>query len=150
MPTGSRNDPLASYHFFVDIEGVFQGTFRECSGLGVSQDVIEYWHAGKDGDTQWAKIPGRAHFDDLNFKGGITQDSKKLWDWHKKFVTGAGDGDRLNGTIWMFDQTNTPKASWRFSNGWPSKLKGPSMNAGNNEIGMEELTISHELLERTM
>jgi phage tail-like protein len=148
MPTGARTDPLVSYHFYIDVESVFQGTFRECSALGSTQDVIEYWHAGKAGETRWAKLPGRIKFDDIVLKGGTTSDTKKLWDWRKKVEDGHVDDARSNGTIWMFDQANTPKASWRFSDGWPSKVKSPGFNAGQNEAAVEELTIAIEKLER--
>ncbi|MBV9358373.1 MAG: phage tail protein [Chloroflexi bacterium] len=148
MPTGSRNDPLVTYHFYVDVESVFQGTFRECSALGSSQDVIEYWHAGKAGETRWAKLPGRPKFDDIVLKGGTTADTKKLWEWRKKVEDGNVDDARANGTIWMFDQANTPKASWRFTAAWPSKLKSPGFNAGQNEAAVEELTMPIEGLER--
>jgi phage tail-like protein len=39
-------------------------------------------------------------------------------------------------------------ARWDFKDGWPSKVSGPSMNAQNNEIGIEELEIVHEGLVR--
>jgi phage tail-like protein len=150
MATGVRQDPLVGYHFYVDVETVFQGTFRECSGLGSKQDVIEYWHAGKAGDTQFAKIPGRINNSNIVLKGGATTDSLKLWKWRAQVESGQVDQARANGTIWVFDQANTPKASWRFYDAWPTELKGPSFNAGNNEAAVEELTICVEKLERTM
>jgi len=150
MATGARNDPLTGYHFYVDVESVFQGTFRECSGLGSSQDVVEYWHAGKAGDTKFAKLPGRIKYDDITLKGGTTQDTMKLWKWRGEIEKGNVDSARHNGTIYMFDQANTPKAIWKFEDAWPSKLKGPGMNAGNNEAAVEEVTICIEKLERTM
>ena len=110
--------------------------------------MIEYWHAGKAGDTRFAKIPGRVKYENITLKGGVTQDSKKLWDWRKHVQDGRVDDARQNGTVWMFDQANTPVASWKFEGAWPVSLKGPAMNAGNNEVGVEELQIAIEYLER--
>ena len=33
-------------------------------------------------------------------------------------------------------------------NAWPSKITGPTANATNNEVGIEELEITHEGYER--
>jgi phage tail-like protein len=33
-------------------------------------------------------------------------------------------------------------------NGWPSKWKGADLNAGENAVAVEEITITHEGLER--
>ena len=41
MATGGRTDPLVSYHFHVEIDGITQAQFKECSGLGSSSDVVE-------------------------------------------------------------------------------------------------------------
>ena len=32
--------------------------------------------------------------------------------------------------------------------GWPVKVTGPSVKADSNEIGVEELTMAHEYIER--
>jgi phage tail-like protein len=48
----------------------------------------------------------------------------------------------------MFDTSGLPVARWNFVNAWPSKLTGPTANADNNEVGIEELEITHEGYER--
>ena len=37
---------------------------------------------------------------------------------------------------------------WNFVNGWISKLQGPSLNAGGNDVAIEAITIVHEGLTR--
>ncbi len=39
-------------------------------------------------------------------------------------------------------------ARWNFINAWPSKISGPAPKSDGNEIGVEELTIVHEFIER--
>jgi phage tail-like protein len=148
MPIGGRKDRLAGYHFYVDIEGVFQGTFRECSGMSTQSDVIEYWSGAKEGDTQFSKIPGRVKYNDITLKGGLAEDTKGLWDWRGRVEKGEVDKARQNGTIYMFDQGNKAVAKWRFEDAWPTKLAGPGLNAGSNDVAVEELTIAIEKLTR--
>ena len=58
------------------------------------------------------------------------------------------DGARRNGSIVLYDSMQTEVARWNFVNGWPSVWKGSDLDAGANEIAVEEVTIAHEGLER--
>ena len=49
----------------------------------------------------------------------------------------------------MYNQKGDAIAKWNFTNAWPSKLTGPTANAQNNEVGIEELEITHEGYTRT-
>lgn len=61
---------------------------------------------------------------------------------------GEVDAARKNGSIVMYNQAGQEVARWDFVNAWPSKLNGPSANANNNEVGIEELEITHEGYKR--
>jgi len=54
----------------------------------------------------------------------------------------------VNGSIVLFDRQGNEKARWNFTNGWPAKWTGPSLNAEGNDIAIESLEIAHEGLER--
>jgi phage tail-like protein len=150
MPSGLKNDPGANFHFYVDIESVFQGVFREVSGLGSENPVIEHWAGAKSGETVYTKQPGRIKYNDITLKAGLGEDTLKLHKWREKVELGKVAEARTNGTIWMFDQENNPLAKWRFMNAWPSKLSGPSLNANANDTAIEEMTIAVEKLSREM
>ncbi|MGH2350506.1 MAG: phage tail protein [Chloroflexota bacterium] len=151
MATGSRKDPAANFHFYVDIENVFQGTFREVSGLGTGENpVIEHWAAGKGGETLYTKQPGRIKYPDLTFKAGLGEDTLKLYKWREKVELGKVGEARTNGTIWMFSQDNTPVAKWKFEAAWPMKISGPSLNANANDAAVEDLTVAVEKITREM
>jgi phage tail-like protein len=147
MPTGSRSDPLVGYHFFVEIDGITQAMFKECSGLESSHEVVEYKEAGKNGVVIIRKQPGALKWADIVLKRGIT-DVMELWEWRKKIEQGKIKENRKNGSIVMFNQESQEVARWNFTDGWPSKLAGPAMKADGNEVAIEELTITHEGLER--
>ena len=143
-----RKDPLTAYHFFVEIKGSgIIGSFRECSGLGSEQQVIEYIHADEKGKTVVQKVPGVTKYTDISLKRGMTNDDK-MWKWRKKVEDGKVDSARTNGSIVLYDQANGEVARWNFTDGWPSKMTGPSLAAGTNDVAIEELVIAHEKLER--
>lgn len=147
MATGSRTDPLTSYHFYVEIDGITQAQFRECTGLSSESQVIEYKEASKNGMTVIKKVPGALKWGDITLKRGVT-DITELWAWRKQVEEGKVDQARKNGSIVLYNQNNEEIARWNFLDGWPSKITGPQANANNNEIAIEELTICHEGLER--
>ncbi len=147
MVTGTRVDPLVSVSFFVEVQGVFTGTFRGCTGLGSQSEVIENLAAGAGGVTRIYKIPGVTRWTNICLKRGVT-DSMDVWAWRKQVEEGKVNEARKNGSIIMYDQTNTEVARWNFENGWPVKISGPNLDAGTNEIAIEELEIAHERLVR--
>ena len=149
MPTqpGGRVDPLVSVSFYVDVQGVFTGTFRSCTGLGSQSEIVEHLAAGKGGTTHIYKIPGVCKWTNICLKRGVT-DSMDVWTWRKQVEEGNVNEARKNGSIIMYDQTNTEVARWNFENGWPAKISGPNLDASTNDIAIEELEIAHEKLVR--
>lgn len=143
----ATQDPLISAWFGVEFQGSVSGAFRECSGLGSENEVVEYKASGEKGDFVVKKVPGRLKWNNITLKRGIT-DSMDLWKWRKLVEQGNVTEARKNGSITMYDTKGTEIARWNFTNAWPSKLTGPSANAGNNEVAIEELEIAHEGYER--
>ena len=80
-------------------------------------------------------------------KRGITS-NMDIWEWRKMVEDGDVAGARQNGSVVMYDQTLAEVARWNFENAWPVKVTGPSVKSDGNEIGVEELTIAHEFIER--
>jgi phage tail-like protein len=146
MATGSRTDPLVGYHFHVEIDGITQAQFRECSGLGSESQVVEYKEAAK-GVTVIRKQPGAIKWQDITLKRGVT-DVMELWNWRKLVEQGKVDEARKNGSIVLYNQAEKEIARWNFKEGWPSKLSGPSVKADGNDVAIEEMTLAIEGLER--
>ena len=142
-----REDPLVGCQFSLEIQGVITGYFTEVSGLGSEHEVIEHKVVDESGHDLIMKIPGRLKWTDITLKRGITS-SMDVWDWRKQVEDGDVEGARKNGSVVMYDQSYTQVARWNFSNAWPSKVTGPSLNAQNNEFGIEEMVIVHEGIER--
>ena len=147
MATGKKVDPLHSASFYLDVGGKVTGLFKECSGLGSETEVAEIKHVGAKGVVTLQKVPGNLKWTDVTLKRGVTGDME-IWNWRKEVEDGKVENARKNGSIIMYDQKDSEVARWNFDNAWPSKVTGPSLNAGSNELVVEELTIVHEGMHR--
>ena len=143
MPTGTRSDPYRSYNFLVEIDGITQAGFQECSGLDSTTDAIDY-REGND-PPHVRKLTGLQKYSPVTLKRGIT-DSDELWKWRQSVVDGKVE--RKHGSIVLLDDTGTEKLRWNFLNGWPSKWTGPSLNSTGSSIAVETLEITHEELKK--
>jgi phage tail-like protein len=142
-----NGDPLVSFNFAIEVSGIISGYFTEASGLGSEHEVIEHKVMGEGGQEIVKKIPGRLKWGDITLKRGISS-SLDMWEWRKMVVDGKVESARRNGSITMYDQEGSEVARWNFERGWPSKVSGPSVNTTSNEVGIEELVITHEGTER--
>jgi phage tail-like protein len=143
MATGTRIDPYRSYNFKVEIDGIIQAGFQECSGLDVSTDPIDY-REGTD-PNHARKLPGMNKYTGISLKRGLT-DSPELWKWRETVI--AGKAERRSGAVILLDDTGKETMRWSFFQAWPSKWTGPSFNATGNAIAIETLEITHEELKR--
>ena len=142
-----RQDPLVGFHYAIEVQGIIQGYFTECSGIGSEHEVIEHKVVDEKGREQIQKLPGRLKWEDITLKRGIT-DNMDIWDWRDMVVNGQVEDARRNGSIVMFNQSLDEVARWNFVNAWPVKVTGPSVQADSNEFAVEELVICHEGLYR--
>ncbi len=129
MTTGERKDPFRGFNFKLEIEGLGQAGFHECSGL----DAVT--------DHSLQKITGINKNTDITLKRGVVS-SASLVNWLNS--ARAGRPQKKNGTIVLMDQAGNEKARWNFTQGWPTKWTGPTLNATANEVAIEALEITHQ------
>lgn len=141
--TGKRVDPYRNFNFLVEIGGITQAGFSDCSGFGSSTDPIEYREGGEN--TTVRKLPGMTKHTNITLKWGLT-DSRELYDWYREIVTGKVD--RKNGSIVVLDLDGKEKVRWNFYQGWPTKWDGPDFSAKGTDLAIETLEIAHEGIER--
>jgi len=139
----ARVDPYKNFRFLVEIDGVVQAGFSDCSGFGSNVEVVEYREGGDAATVR--KLPGKTSYPDLTLKWGIT-DSRELYDWHLAAVN--GQIQRKNGSIILQDDTGNEKLRWNFFSAWPSKWDGPDFSAKGNDVAIDTLTVSCERVER--
>ena len=139
----ARVDPYKNFRFLVELDGIVQSGFSECTGLCSNVEVIEYREGGEAATVR--KLPGKASYPDISLKWGIT-DSRELYDWHLTAINGKVQ--RKNGSVILQDDAGQEKIRWNFFAAWPSKYKGPDFNAKGNDVAIDNLTVSCERLER--
>ena len=126
--------------FALELEGIELARFTGCSGLSWTTEVVEYQDS-VGGKIIIRKRPGRTKFDDIVLKRGLSADAS-LIDWHKKVLDGTVE--RTNGSIVIYDAAGTEVGRWNFENGWPSKWSASDLDAGSDDVMIEEMTITHE------
>ncbi|HKU52532.1 MAG TPA: phage tail protein [Nitrospira sp.] len=140
-------DPLIGFSFSLDVQGTLQGYFTEIGGLGSETEIVEHKVVDPQGRDLIQKIPGRLKFTDVTLKRGVTS-LKDIWDWRKMVEDGNIVGARKNATITMYDQSLNAVARWNLTNAWPTKVSGPSIQSDSNAFGVEEVSITFEMLIR--
>ena len=139
----ARVDPYRNFRFLLEIDGITQGGFSECSGFGSNIEVIEYREGG--GAATVRKLPGKVSYPDITLKWGVTS-SRELYDWHLAAVN--GQILRKNGSIILQDDRGQESVRWNFFAAWPSKYDGPDFSAKGNDVAVDTLTVSCERVER--
>jgi phage tail-like protein len=139
----TQGDALAGYKFSVEIDGVGVAQFREISGISAEIQVIEHRENKVGGLPMMKKLPGAKKFGDLTLKHGRT-DKNMLWEWIKQVQDGDIQGARKNGSIVLFDYSQGETSRFNFVNAWPSKVTLGALQAGGNDILVEDCVITHE------
>jgi len=150
---GQRDDPYGAYNFIITLidsssssvttqQGNAIGGFSECSGLEMSIQTEDYQEGGNNATT--LKFPKHIPYTTIRLKRGITT-SDDLWQWFFDFVEGTGK--RKDGTITLRDAQQQPVKTWQFKRGIPVKWMGPTLNAAQSQVAIQELEIAHEGLQ---
>ena len=139
----ARKDPFRNFNFVVEIQGLRQAGFSECSGFGSTTEPTEIPEGGLNSVVH--KLAGRTKQNNVTLKWGLT-DSHELYDWYRDVVN--GQIRRLHGSIVVLDLEGQEAARWDFTEAWPTKWDGPDFSARANEVAIETLEIAHRGLER--
>lgn len=139
----ARVDPYKNFRFLLEIDGITQAGFSDCSGFGSNVEVVEYREGGDSATVR--KLTGKTSYPDLTLKWGIT-DSRDLYDWHLVAINGGSD--RRSGSVILLNDLGEEKVRWNFFDAWPSKYDGPDFSAKGNDVAIDTLTISCERLVR--
>jgi phage tail-like protein len=104
-----RVDTYMNFRFRVELDGIQQAGFMECSGLGSQVEIVEY-REGND-VTSVRKLPGNVSYPDIVLKWGVT-DSQELYNWHQQVI--QGKLMRKKGSVVLVDSQGNEKLRWNF------------------------------------
>src|SRR5262245_15767456 len=141
---GTFVDPFRAYNFKLVIQGVTEGHFTECSGLGIKVQAIKYREGGTSQVVH--AIPGQVEYGDVTLRYGLSV-SRELWEWFESAVQGRVD--RKNVSILMLDSDGVAEVlRWDLINAWPSEWRGAPLDAMGTQVAIEDLTLVFETLQR--
>jgi phage tail-like protein len=135
-------DPYRAYSFKLIIQGVTEGHFTQCSGLGIRVDAIRYREGG--GTTHW--LGGLTEYSPVTLKYGVTQ-SKELWTWLMTAVNGKVERRPVH--IVMLDADGiTEKLRYSLGMAWPASWSAAPLDAMTSLVAIESLELVYETLDR--
>ncbi len=141
---GTFVEPVRSYNFKLEIDGITAGHFTECSGLGARVDVIKYREGGQGQIVR--SLPGRVEYADVILSYGVSV-SRELWDWFLRSV--EGQVERKNVSIIMLDSVGTSEVlRWNLLNAWPREWRGATLDALASTVAIESVCLTFDRLER--
>jgi phage tail-like protein len=147
-PNSSVTNPITASQFALDVQGI-TAYFTEASGFENKTDVVVFVQQDAKGKRIYQKLPGNTNWSDVTLKRGHTAD-QALWTWRKQVLDGDIQGARKNGTITGYDTKGNPVIQYTFQRGWISSWKASAYNAKTNEAAVEEITLAHEGIDRTL
>jgi phage tail-like protein len=140
-----RKDPYRQFRFRVEIDGITQAGFSECSFADTTTDPVEY----REGDElpTARKLSGLTKYGNITLKWGIT-DTTEIYSWRQQIIDTGAEGARKNMSIILVDEAGSDKARWDITRAWPTKYDPPDFSAKGNEVAIETLEIVHEGFKR--
>ncbi len=141
MVPGIRLDPYPAYNFWVEIDGLWVGSFAEVTGLQSEVEVKEYREGGLNDYVHTFRGPTK-YTSRLVLKRGMTIFSELLWGWYQDVT--EGKLERRNGSIVLLSAGGIPVRMWNFMGAYPMRWIGPSLRANSNELAIETLELAHQ------
>lgn len=136
--------PFGSFNFKLVIQGVTEGHFTYCTGLGVRVQAIKYREGGASQIVR--RLPGRVEYGDVTLRYGLTT-SRDLWQWLD--AAAKGTVQRRNVSIVVLGADGvTEGVRFNLIDAWPASWTGAPLDAMGTDVAFEELTLVYEMLER--
>jgi phage tail-like protein len=148
MPIGEKQtDPyqlnyVTANRFYVQIGGLINSCFTECSGLGVTITHNAFHEGGVNNQQKF--FIGHSTFTDITLKRGITDDFA-FWTWIDQVLNGVTKQRKLI-DILVFNQAGETMQTWTLVGAIPVGWKSPSLQADSTTVAIEELTLAYESL----
>lgn len=139
-------NPITNTRFRVEIAGIDEAGFTECTGFDATTDVIDY-REGND-PPHLRKLAGLTKYGNVTLKWGLT-DSDAIWKWRKDVIDGKSESVKKNISIVLLDTEGNEHTRWEVTNAWPSKYDPADLNAKGNDAAIETLEITHEGIKRS-
>lgn len=136
--------PFTGFHFLVTFELTPKLTddtrFQEVTGLNVEMNFDTYNEGGENRFVH--SLPTRSRYSDLVLKRGIYL-SSGITAWALDAIENF-NYQPINLLISLLDEQSNPVCSWYVVNAIPLKMELSGLNAEQNQIVVETMTLRYE------
>ncbi len=131
-------DPLMSFRFLVEIDGVTKAHASEVTGLQIETETETYEEGGVNDFVH--HLPKRTKYQHITLKRGITS-RDDMWQWYRNVVSGRFKKKPVS--IILMDTKGDEVWRWNFVGAYPIKWVGPELKADSNTVAFETIELAH-------
>jgi phage tail-like protein len=137
-------DPAAEFRFYVEVDGLVEGSFIECSGMTMKREVLEVKEGGVNHYVH--KLPGRTTYGNITLSKGIMF-STKLWEWYEEGIRDC-DVDHKDITIIQYSSYfNLPARWYNVKRAFPESWSVSGLKTDSTQYTVESLVLTFDTLE---
>lgn len=149
-----RFDPYKNFKFRVKWDGRYVAGVSNVGALSRSTEVVEHREGGDPNTVH--KSPGQTTFESVTLERGVTHD-KAFEQWaNKSFNHGAGLGSEVSLgdlrkpiIIELMNVAGQIVIRYNLTRCWVSEYQAlPDLDAGDNSVAIQTLTLEHEGFQR--
>jgi phage tail-like protein len=141
MDTRMQVEAYPAYRFAVQIEGITEAVFTECTLPALEVEVLEQREGGFNDGAHL--LPGRVKKGTVALKRGIASASA-LMAWYSAVMQGQIIKSRRQVSVLLLDSLGETVMRWDFGGAYPVKWSGPALNAASKELAIETLELAFE------
>lgn len=138
-------EPFAGYNFYLQLEGLIVGGFKQVSGISATIAHEEYREGGRN--TTGVHLVGGTTWAPLVLQHGIIE-LDGLWLWFE--AASRGVVRKRNCTLMMLDERQVPKTMWNIFGAMPVRWSGPELDASSGTIAMESIELVHSGMRKPL
>ena len=142
--SGQRTELHAAFRFAVQIDGITEAVFTECTLPSLEVEVHQQMEGGLNNAVH--QLPGRVRAGKITLKRGIAT-SSDLLGWYVDVAQGKISDSQRKVSVVMYDSLSEEVLRWNFEDVFPSKWTGPSFTSGSDQIAIETLELSYQSLD---
>jgi phage tail-like protein len=133
-----NQDPHPGFRFIVEIEGIAQGIFTDCTLPDIAWDVQEIKEGGLNTFTH--QLPGRRKGAKITLKKGLVREA--LLDWYSDMMSERFTNTRKTVDITLLNSTHRPVIRWICADAYPTKWTGPTLKTSDSAIATQTLELA--------
>ena len=142
--SSQRVEVHAAFRFAIQIDGITEAVFTECTLPSLEVDVTQQMEGGLNNAVH--QIPGRVKAGKITLKRGITT-SSDLLTWYVDLAQGKIEDSERKVSVVMYDSLSDEVLRWNFQKAFPSKWSGPTFASANSQAAIETLELSYHSVD---